>query len=104
MRIRKQSPTTASLSDVWIKDLDGETIYKGKLPMDWMEDCPVARRMKKLWDSHAFGNRNEIFFEFEMDIDNNSDDEATFVVRYEAKDGGLEATLVCFTVFSGAVD
>lgn len=80
--------------DIWIKDFEGNTIYKGKLPMDWMGTCEEAAEMKEISWFYAFGNMDEIWVQFVLD---NGNDHfmrhGNFLVKYVPVDGGLEATL-----------
>lgn len=73
---------------IWIMDWEGNTLYKGLLPMDFLEGAePEAIGFSSDW-----GDKNAVFFDYEVYYD----DGTTFhyFVRYDISEAGLAEKLL----------
>lgn len=80
--------------DIWIKDFDGNTLYKGKLPVGWTE-LPEVPNPLRLWSFIAFGDSSTFYMLFSVNSCDNVDmKEAELFVRYDITESGLEETVI----------
>ena len=81
--------------DIWIKRFDGTTVYKGKLPMSWLEAVPETPTFEGL--QLFCGNENELLCIFETckRTPSRSNEPQSFVlVKYLLTEGGIEEVLL----------
>lgn len=78
--------------DIWIKRFDGETLYKGKLPLDWAKSELIQPGYKIQDVNYAFGDENAIYYDFMLY--NKRDREANVLVKYEITEEGLIPTVI----------
>ena len=77
--------------DIWIKRYDGSTVYKGKLPMEWLDEF-TAQGMTLERASLVCGNENELFCEFELfkrNKDRVNEPQSFVLIKYELHDGEI---------------
>lgn len=78
--------------DIWIKRYDGSTVYKGKLPMTWV-DAYKEQGMTLEGCRLVCGNENELFCEFELrkrNKDRVNEPQSNVLIKYALKDGDIE--------------
>ena len=86
--------------DVWIKRFDGGTVFKGKLPMDWLESEEIAKGFKLYQISYAFGDENVFYYEFVLDPGSDGNRGETVLVKYEMTADGPVSTIIGTRLFS----
>ena len=81
--------------DIWLRDFEGETLYKGKLPMAWMEQI---RKGGTFWGIDALtGDGNAIIAEYSVrwrNATHQNEPKGGCLVRYEITENGLVETLL----------
>jgi hypothetical protein len=81
--------------DIWIKRYDGTTVYKGKLPMAWLDTMETTKTLER--SSLVCGDENELLciFETRKRTPDRSNEPQTFVfVKYAITENGLEEILL----------
>ena len=84
--------------DIWIKRYDGTTVYKGKLPVAWLEEAAETPTFER---THLVcGNDSELFciFETHKRTPNRSNEPQTYLlVKYVIHEDGLEEVFLAKT-------
>ncbi|MBR0156008.1 MAG: hypothetical protein IJM20_00625 [Clostridia bacterium] len=81
--------------DIWIKRYDGTTVYKGKLPMAWLDTMETTKTLER--SSLVCGDENELLciFETTKRTPDRSNEPRTYVfVKYAITEDGLEEILL----------
>ncbi|MBO4847651.1 MAG: hypothetical protein J5586_00660 [Clostridia bacterium] len=83
--------------DIWIKDFEGNTLYKGKLPVGWTELLDNGLFIYN-WEKTAFGDRNTVYFMLDVGLQAPGHEDYTkeknILLRYDITENGLEETLL----------
>ena len=78
----------------WIKDHNGETVYKGELPTSFVEDL-VGNQLLAVVSMR--GNKDHILVEYEL-TNNSSNNAEHYLVDYDITENGLEYKLLGMNV------
>ena len=77
--------------DIWIKRYDGSTVYKGKLPMAWletMEETPTFEGMRLFC-----GDENVllcVFYAVKRTPNRSNEPQSYVLVKYDITENGIE--------------
>ena len=81
--------------DIWIKRYDGTTVYKGKLPMAWLDTMEETKTLERA--GLFCGNENEllcIFTTSKRTPDRSNEPKTFALVKYVITENGLEEILL----------
>ena len=81
--------------DIWIKRYDGTTVYKGKLPMAWLDTMEETKTLERA--GLVCGNENEllcIFTTSKRTPDRSNEPKTFALVKYAITEDGLEEILL----------
>ena len=81
--------------DIWVMTYGGETLYKGKLPMDWMDELDPGATFENI--DLVFGDENGFVMQFELRYRNRERSDEPVVqalLRYDFTEEGIACTLL----------
>ena len=82
------SSEETSVINIWIKDWEGNTLYKGLLPMGFLDGAEP----EFIGFSSDWGDKNAVFFDHEVGMEDGS--VMHYLVRYDIMEGGLAEELL----------